>query len=265
MNMLLENKSAIIYGAGGAIGGAIAHAFAREGARVFLTGRRLSAVEAVARGISDAGGNAEAAVVDALDEQAIEKYLRTVVEKAGGIDISVNAIGIPQQELQGTSLVDLSLENFTLPITTYTQANFLTTRAAARYMIERKTGMILTITATPARMGFPLMGGMAPAWAAVETLTRGLAAELGPYGIRVIGLRSHGIPETPTVQEANDSLAEARGITREEFTTQLAKMTLLHRMPTLAELTDVATFLASDKASAMTATIANMSCGFLVD
>ncbi len=95
--MLLENKSAVIYGAGGAIGGAIARAFAREGAKVFLAGRTLASVDAVARDISNAGGVAEAALVDALDEQAIEKHLSTVAEKADGIDISVNAIGIPQQ------------------------------------------------------------------------------------------------------------------------------------------------------------------------
>jgi NAD(P)-dependent dehydrogenase (short-subunit alcohol dehydrogenase family) len=132
-------------------------------------------------------------------------------------------------------------------------------------MLEKQAGMILTITATPARMAFPLMGGMAPAWAAVEALTRGLAAELGPQGIRVICLRSHGIPETPTVQEANRSLAETLGISPEQFTAQLADMTLLRRMPTLVEVANTAAFLVSDQASAMTATVANLSCGLLPD
>ncbi len=263
--MLLEHKSAVIYGAGGAIGGMIARAFAREGAKVFLTGRRLAPVEAVAREILDAGGTASAVLVDALDEQAIEKHLRMVTEMADGIDISVNAIGIPQQNVQGISLVDLPAEHFALPITTYTQTTFFTARAAARYMIKQKTGTILTITATPARMAAPLVGGMAPAWAAVEALTRGLAAELGPEGIRVIGLRSNAIPETETIREANSSQGNAVGMSQEQFTAQLAGMTPLRRLPTLREVANVAAFLASDQASAMTASIANPSCGFLPD
>src|ERR1700675_790928 len=98
--MLLEKKNAVIYGAGGAIGGAVARAFAREGARVFLTGRRLASVEAVAREILDGGGGAEAARGDALDALAIEKHLSAVAEKAGSIAISINTIGLPPQKVQ---------------------------------------------------------------------------------------------------------------------------------------------------------------------
>src|SRR5216683_2097150 len=153
MDMLLTNKNAVIYGAGGAIGGAIARAFAREGAKVFLTGRRLASVDAVASDIFAAGA---------------------VVEKAGGIDISVNAISIPQRGVQGIPLVELSPERFVLPIVTYMTTHFLTTRTAARHMVEKKSGVILTLTATPARIAAPLVGGMAPAWAAIEALTRSL-------------------------------------------------------------------------------------------
>ena len=99
--MLLKNKNAVIYGAGGAVGGAIARAFAREGARVFLTGRNLVSVDNVAQEISAAGGVVETAQVDALDENAVESHIRRVVEKAERIDISFNAIGIPQQGIQG--------------------------------------------------------------------------------------------------------------------------------------------------------------------
>src|SRR5437016_1794022 len=114
--MLLEKKNAVIYGAGGDIGGAVARAFAREGARVFLTGRRLASVDVVAREILDAGGIAEAAQVDALDELGIEKHLGTVVEKAGGIDISINTIGLPSQKVQGMPLIEMPAEHFALPI-----------------------------------------------------------------------------------------------------------------------------------------------------
>jgi NAD(P)-dependent dehydrogenase (short-subunit alcohol dehydrogenase family) len=265
MDMLLTNKNAVIYGAGGAIGGAIARAFAREGAKVFLTGRRLASVDAVASDIFAAGGVAETAQVDALDELAIEKHLSAVVEKAGGIDISVNAISIPQRGVQGIPLVELSPESFALPIMTYMKTHFLTTRTAARHMVEKKSGVILTLTATPARIAAPLVGGMAPAWAAIEALTRSLAAEYGRQGIRAICLRSDAIPETATIAEVYSLHADALGMTREQFQALSSDRNPLKRLPTLAEVANVAAFMASDQASAMTATVANLSCGLIAD
>src|SRR5262245_5247928 len=113
--MLLEHKNAVIYGAGGAIGGAVARAFAREGARVFLTGRTLAAIDAVAEEISAAGGVAETAGVDALDERAVEAHADAVARRAGRLDVSFNAIGLPQAGLQGVPLVELPPESFSLP------------------------------------------------------------------------------------------------------------------------------------------------------
>jgi len=265
MDMLLTNKNAVIYGAGGAIGGAIARAFAREGAKVFLTGRRLASVDAVASDIFAAGGVAETAQVDALDELAVEKHLSAVVEKAGGIDISVNAISIPQRGVQGIPLVELSPERFVLPIVTYMTTHFLTTRTAARHMVEKKSGVILTLTATPARIAAPLVGGMAPAWAAIEALTRSLAAEYGRQGIRAICLRSDAIPETATIAEVYSLHADALGLTREQVQALSENMNPLKRLPTLVEVANVAAFMASDQASAMTATVANLSCGLIAD
>src|SRR5262249_33733843 len=196
--MRLKNKVAVIYGAGGAIGGAVARAFAREGAKVFLTGRHRAPVEAVSREI---GAASEIAEVDALDEQAVDTHLQSVIEKAGRIDISFNAIGIPNTTLQGVPLVELPVEQFSLPIATYTRSYFLTARLAARRMVAKRSGVIMTVTAVPSRSGIPLMGGIAPAMSAVEALTRDLSAELGPHGIRVVGLRPDGMPETGTIKE----------------------------------------------------------------
>jgi NAD(P)-dependent dehydrogenase (short-subunit alcohol dehydrogenase family) len=263
--MLLENKTAVIYGAGGAVGGAIARTFAREGAALFLTGHKLAAVDAVAEAIRAAGGRVDTAEVDALDEQAVEAHASRVVEKAGRIDISFCSIAIPQPGIQGIPLAELSVESFARPIDVYTRANFLTARAAARRMLERKAGVILMHTPEPARIGAALVGGMGPAWAAMEALSRALSAELGPHGIRAICLRSTGMPETKTIEVVFGLHAKAYGITREQFQAMIEGNTHRRRSTSLAELAEVAAFMASDRASAMTGTVANLTGGLIVD
>ena len=263
--MLLTNKIAVVYGAGGAVGAAVARAFAREGALVFLSGRRSGPVEAVAGDIARSGGHAEAAVVDALDEEAVEAHLTGVVRAAGKVDISFNAIGIPQHDMQGTPISDLSSARFMLPLTTYMTSHFLTARAALRRMVETGAGVILLHTPEPARLGAPLVGGMGPAWAAMEGFSRNLSAEFGPRGIRSICLRSTGIPETDTIDVVFGLHARALGITREQFQSAIEAMTHRRRSTTLAELGNVAAFMASDRASAMTGTVANLTGGVIVD
>jgi NAD(P)-dependent dehydrogenase (short-subunit alcohol dehydrogenase family) len=272
VKMLLENKNAIIYGAGGAIGGAVARAFAREGANVFLAGRTLAALDAVAKDISDAGGGAETAQLDALDEEAVTEHASAVAEKAGSIDVSFNAISI--QDVQGTPLLEMPLEDFRLPITTGTTTHFLTASAAARHMAERRSGVILTLSSSAAPSASSPepgrgIGGFGVACAAIEALSRCLAGELGAHGIRVVCLRPEGIPETwPDEFRAQlDSPAEwgYGGTTREAFETSLADTTLLKRLPTLAEVANAAAFAASDQAGALTATVVNLTCGSVVD
>jgi len=263
--MMLKDKVAVIFGAGGDVGGAVARAFAREGAKLFLSGRNLRKVEAVVADIASRGGVAEAAQVDALDEQAVDKYMGAVVEKAGTIDISFCAISIAGALTTKAPLLDLSAEEFALPITSYTQANFLTARSAARLMVARRSGVILTITATTSRMAFPDTGGTAPAYAAVVALTRTLSAELAPQGVRVVCVMPNAMPETATIRENFGRFAKAAGVTYAEFLARLESMTHLRRLTTLAELANTAAFLVSDQASAMTGTIANLSGGAIVE
>jgi NAD(P)-dependent dehydrogenase (short-subunit alcohol dehydrogenase family) len=263
--MMLKGKVAVIYGAGGAIGGAVAHAFAREGAKLFLTGRSLAPVVAVAREVVSAGGSAAAAEVDALDERAVDQHLQSVIDTAGRLDISFNAVGIPDTNILGVPLVELDVEQFSLPITTYTVSYFLTARLAARRMIANKSGVIMTVTALHSRMGIPLVGGYGPAMAAKEALTRDLSAELAPHGIRVVGLRPQGLPETDTLKEAFEPRAKATGMTWEQFQQFLASRTHTRRLMTLDEMASVAVFMASDKASGMTGTTANLTMGSLDD
>ena len=259
--MKLKNKVAIIYGAG-AVGGAVASAFVREGATVFLASRTLAKAKALATVLA---GRTEAAEVDALDERAIDSHLDSVIQRVGHVDISFNAVGIPNTTLQGVSLGDLDVEQFLLPISTYTRSYFLTSRLAARHMVRQKSGVILTVTSGPARTGIPMMGGVAPAMSAVESLTRGLSAELAPHGVRVLGLRPLGMPDSGTIEEVYGLHAKAWGISRAQFQEKIAGRTHARRLPSLLEMANAAAFAASDDASAMTGTILNLSMGSLDD
>ncbi|MGJ6964408.1 SDR family NAD(P)-dependent oxidoreductase [Streptosporangium sp. G11] len=270
--MILKDKVAVIYGAGGGIGGAIARAFASEGAAVFLTGRRLAPVEVVAKDIVSAGGSAEAAEVDAIDEQAVDRHLQSVIASAGHVDISFNAVGTPyaygdehNAPILGVPLTDLAAGQFSLPVATLLTSYFLTARLAARHMIVNRSGVIMTATAVHSRVGFPLVGGYGPAQAAKEALTRDLSAELAPHGIRVVGLRPYAIPETPLIKDAFHQRAHELGVTWEQWQEVLASTTHPQRLMTLEETTSMAVFLASDRASGMTGTTVNLTMGRVDD
>jgi NAD(P)-dependent dehydrogenase (short-subunit alcohol dehydrogenase family) len=262
--MMLDDKTAVIYAAGGAIGGAVARAFAREGARLFLTGRDVAKVDVVAEEVVAAGGVTETAQVDALDEKAVDDHLSAVIERAGGVDISFNAIGLGAAP-ERLPLTELAGDAFVRPIAFYTSSNFITATAAARHMSRQGSGVIVTLTAVPGRMPANLIGGSAPAWAAVEAFSRSLALEVGPAGIRVVCLRSHAIPETPLIEENFATAGPAAGVTPGQFQAMLEQGTLLKRLPTLAEVADTAAFVASGRAGAMTATVVNLSAGSITD
>ena len=267
ISMLLQNKNAVIYGGGGAIGGAVARAFAREGARVFLAGRTLVKLDQVAREISAAGAVAEIAEVDALNEKAVDEHADAVAAKAGGIDIALNAVGI--LHVQGTPFAELSFEDYAHPITRYTRTNFLTARAVARHMVKRGHGVILTLSTPGSRMSGQGFLGYGVTCGAIETFSRILAGELGSSGIRVICLRPDAIPEALIISHSREvfsGFAERAGTTVEAMLAERARTaTLLKRFPTLAEVANFAAFVASDRASAMTGAIVNLTCGSLVD
>jgi 3-oxoacyl-[acyl-carrier protein] reductase len=258
--MLLKDKTAVVYGAGGHIGSAVARAFARDGARVFLTGRTLEKLEPVAAEIASAGGSAEVAQVDALDKEAVEQHLAGVVDKVGGIDVTFNAIWI-RGDLQGTALVDMTLENFTTPVLTGITTHFLTATAAARHMIKRGKGVILTLSSSAAGLSgreesYHSTAGFGVACAAIEHLSRVLAGQLGPKGIRVVCIRSDALPET-WPDDFRDQ--------PESPLTYMTAGTVLRRMPKLQEVAEGAVFAASDRASAMSGAIMNLTCGSVLD
>jgi NAD(P)-dependent dehydrogenase (short-subunit alcohol dehydrogenase family) len=264
--MQLKNKTAVIYGAGGAIGSAAARAFAQEGAKVFLTGKNKQLLDGIVKDIIAQGGSAEAHQVDALDQDAVNNHLKSLIEKEGKLDISFNAIGIHQTGVQGIPLLELTPEGYMNPISTYSKANFITATAAAKHMAQKKAGVILTITAIPSRLAAPLVGGMAPSWAGIESLTRVLAAEMGSHGVRVVCLRADGMPETDTITTVFGVHAKGAGMpSNKEFQGLMESFTLLKRLPKLSEVADTAVFLVSDKASAITGTTINVTCGSVVD
>jgi NAD(P)-dependent dehydrogenase (short-subunit alcohol dehydrogenase family) len=188
-----------------------------------------------------------------------------VIDEVGRIDISFNAVGIRNTKLQGVALSDLDVEQFLLPIATYTRSYFLTSRLAARRMIEQKSGVIMTVTSIPSRTGIPLMGGVGPAMSAVESLTRGLSAELAPHGIRVVGLRPQAMPDSGTIKEVFELHANAWGISWEQFQESIASRTHARRLSSLAEMANMAVLAASDQASGLTGTTVNLSLGGLDD
>jgi NAD(P)-dependent dehydrogenase (short-subunit alcohol dehydrogenase family) len=248
--MLLKDKTAIVYGAGGAIGGAVARAFAREGAKVFLAGHTKAKIDKVAQDVRSNGGVAEAAVVDALDEKAVDAYVDAVARQAG-VDISFNVIGLGDVQ---QPLTEISLEDFLQPIMNAMRTQFLTTRAAARHMVKRGSGVILHFGGDGPQTP-PGLGGFKIALDAIEGLRRQWAVELGPHGIRVVTLKTGGIPESIPVTDPE----------REEIINKLLPSTLLKRAATLADVGNVAAWVASDQARTLTATEVNISCGAIMD
>ncbi len=253
--MLLKNKNAIIYGAGGSLGGAIAKAFAASGAKVFLTGRNIGSVQELSDEILALGGKAEAAQVDALDEQAINHHLDAVIKAAGTVDISFNAVG--EDLVQNIPLTEIQLDEFLTPISMTMKTRFLTAKAAAKVMMKQRSGVILTLTATPGGIGYPFTGGFAPACSAVESLSRNLASELGIYGIRVVNIRSGGSPDSRVFRDAFISNPQGMDATLRA----LRGDTMLKELPLMADIANTAIFLVSDMAGKITGVSVDVTCG----
>jgi 3-oxoacyl-[acyl-carrier protein] reductase len=259
--VLLDNKTAVVYGGGGTIGGAVARTFAREGARVCLAGRTEATLDGVAREIRAAGGEVETARVDALDEKSVDDHADALAQRTGSIDVSVVAIGAG--DIHGTPVLQMPFEDFAGPIDDALRAHFLIARAGARHMVPRGSGVILAITATTARQNLPEVGGTAVKFDAIESLCRQLARELGPSGIRVMALRTTGIPEAlhDTGGLYPDYGTGTGGMARSELIDWMQKKTMLKRLTSLSEIANAAAFMASDQASAMTGSVVNVNCG----
>ena len=253
--MLLQNKTAVIYGAGGSLGSAVAKAFAGSGARVFLSGRHRDSVQRTGDAILAAGGLADVAVVDAFDEKAIGVHLERVVELAGRVDISFNAVGIDVR--QGMPLVDMTMDDFVRPVTQTLQTRFLTAVAAGRVMKRQGGGVILSLTATPGGIGYPYTGGFAAACSAVECFSSNMASELGVYAVRVVNIRSGGSPDSNVFKVAIEKSPETMKLVLQGMKAD----TMLKEMPMMNDIANAAVFLASDMAGKITGVTLDVTCG----
>jgi NAD(P)-dependent dehydrogenase (short-subunit alcohol dehydrogenase family) len=253
--MILQNKNAVIYGAGGSIGSTIAKAFAQAGAKVFLTGRNLPSVQNVADGIIASGGKAEAAKADALDEVSVNNHVGSVIKNAGKIDISFNCIGL--EVVQNMPLIEMSVEDFVRPSQIAMRSHFLTATTAATAMKQQGGGVILSLTATPGGIGYPYTAGFAPACSAIESFYRNLAAETGIYGIRAVNIRSGGSPDSAVFKRAIDTMPDVmEGVLR-----KMKADTMLKTLPLMADIANLAVFLVSDLAAKITGVTVDVTCG----
>ncbi len=253
--MLLQGKTAIIYGAGGSLGGAVASALATAGAHVFLTGHHIDNVKKTAIHIESAGGRVSVHQVDARNEKSVNDHIHTVMESAGSVDISFNAIG--WQETQDIPLTEMTLDDFLRPINVALETQFITATAAGRIMKAQRSGVILSLTATPGGIGYANVGGFGPACNGVEGFSRNLASELGPYGVRAVNIRSGGSPDSRIFKEAID----AGGDEVKAFVKKMENDTMLKQLPLMEDIANTAVFLVSALAGKITGVTIDVTAG----
>ena len=264
-SLTLKDKRAVVFGAGGSIGGAVARRFAAEGAEVFLAGRTESSLDTVARQIKGSGGRATYAVIDALDDSAVDKYLDQLVDRAGGIDIEFNAMGPGIAEYgNGMPAVELPVEQFAVAQTVLT-SQFITARGAARRMARQGSGVIIFLTGSPARPHVPGASAIGAAFAGIENLTRTMALELAGTGVRVVCLRTAANPDTRTIQNTAEALGRIMNVTKEQVLASLDEGTMLKVSPHTEDTANGAMLLASDLARMTTGTVYNATAGVCPD
>lgn len=263
---LLHGKHAAVFGAGSSIGAAVAKEFAAEGAEVFLAGRTKSNVEDVTKQITADGGRAHAAVIDALDDTAVNEYIDGIVEQTGSIDIVFNAVGRPAKEYgNGRNAVNLEIEEFMVPLTTVVKSQFITARAAARHMVKQHSGVIIFLTGSPARGHVEGATAIGAAFSAIESLTENLAVEVGPAGVRVVCLRTTANTDSRTIQQTMDALASKMNVTKDQMIARIADLNFLKVPARVSDTAKSAVFLTSDRARMLTGTVVNSTAGAAAD
>ncbi len=261
----LKDKVAVVFAATGDIAGAVAHSFAKHGAKVYVSGRDLTKVKALAEAIRREGGTAIAGKVDAMDEAEIEKLLKQVVTDNKRLDIVFNGIGLHGSEYgSDVPATDLPFQQFLRAFEVHCGSQFLTARAAARHMIASGSeGTILTLTAALSRGKFPNRAGLVTACTAIEGLTRAIAAEVGGHGIRVICLNATALADTTRIQESFVRYAKSAGMTPADIEARLGQQNILKSFITVQHVAETAAFLVSDMRATLNSHIVGVDGGKL--
>jgi len=263
---VLNGRHAVVFGAAGSIGSAVAREFAREGAEVFLSGRSKSSVEAVATEIAAKGGRAHAAGIDTLDDAAVSQYIDGIVKQTGNIDIILDAAGPLAAEYgNGKLAVDLPIDEFMVPLETMVKSRFVTARAAARQMVKQRSGVIILVTGSPARPHVPGATAIGAAFGAIENLTQNLAFEVSPFGVRVVCVRTTANVDSTSIQDTVEFLSSQLNITKARAIEQIAQLNFLKVPATVQDTANAAVLVASDRGRMLTGTVVNATAGAALD
>ena len=263
---ILNGKRAIVFGAAGSIGAAVAREFAAEGAEVFLAGRTRSNVEEVAKQIAKTGGRVHAATIDATNDIQVDQHVDGIAQHAGSVDIMFNAIGPLASEYgNGKPAVDLTVNEFMAPLTTIVKSQFITARAAARHMIKQRSGVIIFVTGSPARGHVEGVTAIGAAFGAIETFMEDLAVEISPLGVRAVGIRTTANADSRTIEQTMEALARRMNVPKDQVLATIAGVNLLKVPASISDTAKMAAFLASDRARMMTATVVNSTAGAALD
>lgn len=263
---ILNGKNAVVFGAGGTIGAAVAREFRAEGANVFLAGRTKSNLEQVAKQLAENGGGAHINVVDTLDDHAVSDYVDDVAKRTGKIDIILDAAGPLAKEYGNTKFaVDLPVEEFLVPLETMVRSRFVTARAAARQMIKQHSGVIILVTGSPARPHVPGATAIGAAFAAMENLTQNLAFEVSPFGVRVVCLRTLANIDSRSIQDTIGLIAGQFNITADQAKAQFEQSNFLRTLATVQDTANAAVLIASERARMLTGTVVNATAGAALD
>jgi NAD(P)-dependent dehydrogenase (short-subunit alcohol dehydrogenase family) len=254
----LSDKVVIITGAADGLGAVMAHLLAAEGAHLTLAGRRTELLEEVAASVRAEGGRAIAVTTDVTDEAAVIAMVAAAVTEYGRVDVMCNNAAQPGQDLH---IWEQTLENWNATIAVDVTAAMLCSREVlTQSMLERQSGSIVNFSSTAGLEGIVRKSHYSVAKAGLRTLTKVMAKEVGPKGIRVNCLVPGGI-QTDLLRNYWRRLAGEQGVSWEEIRDQGARATALRRIATPEEIAQVALFLASDESSAMTGQSIVADCG----
>ena len=254
----LAGRRALVTGAGNGIGRAIAHALARDGARVAATDLDAAAARAVA---AELGGGATWAKLDVTDEAETAAVFAALARELGGLDTVVANAGISTMR----RVVDLGIEEWDRNMAVNAKGVFLTDREAVRHFLASGTrGAIVNTASLAAKQGAPLLAHYCASKFAVLGFTQALAREVAGHGIRVNcvcpGFVRTAMQERELVWEAS-----LRGTTVEQVRDEYVALTPLGRLEEPEDVADVVCFLASDRARFLTGEAINVTGGVRMD